>query len=118
MFALHRRRSLPVLRMFVLGLLVFGLLVKPVLAMACDIGDAQRTLAGEHPPAIQAPDAGTGDDCCPSQSCNECCAPTAALLPQIGVAMSSQASTSTLPTLSMQFEPTAYPVGFRPPIAM
>lgn len=116
MFALHRFRLPTVLRMFVAALLVFGLLAKPMLAVGCDIGDARLALAGEHQAATQGSDAGASDDCCPAQDCNECCAPTATL-PAVGMTTSSQVNASPLSTLSVKFAPTAYPVGFRPPIA-
>jgi hypothetical protein len=117
MFALQRLRLPPVLRMLMLGLLLLGLLVKPILAVACEIGDAQQTLAAELEPATQAPDTGASDDCCLAHSCYECCAHTVALVPPATVAATNQVSASPPPRLSVKFEPPGYPVGFRPPIA-
>jgi hypothetical protein len=74
-------------------------------------------LSGEHRP-VAATDFGASDDCCLGQNCNECCAHTAAMAPQWRVAAAVPAVASPLPSLSMDFEPTADPVAFRPPIAI
>ena len=116
MSSLHRLRLPPVVRVIVLGLLVLGLVVKPVLVAACEIGDAQRTLASGHDQTMTAPDSGGGDECCPEQGCNECCAHTAALV-TTAASTATRLNTVPLPTLSATFEPAAYPVGLRPPIA-
>lgn len=111
------RLHLPLaLRLFVMGLLVFGLLVKPVLAAACEIDDARPGLAGQQQ-SIVAADPGTSEDCCLVQDCNACCAQVAAMVPQLKVAAAAPRLASPLPALSVEFEPTAYPVAFRPPIA-
>lgn len=108
---------MPVLHLLVLGLLVLGMLMKPVLAVACDIGDARQALASEQHLATPSPDSGTGDDCCPAQNCNECCTGGAVLVPPASTAVTDKVNSGPLPRLSVQFEPPAYPVGFRPPIA-
>ena len=112
----QRPRLSPALQMLVLCLLVFGLVMKPVLAVACEIDDARQVLADSHQPVVAA-DSGGSDDCCPSQNCSECCAHTVAMVPKLKVATSLPLMASPLPTLSVEFEPTAYPVALRPPIA-
>ncbi len=59
--------------------LALGLLVKPVLVVACEIGDA-RLGQDSAAPAVEdvagVADAGAHqveDDCCPGQTCGECC---------------------------------------------
>lgn len=118
MFGL-RRLDLPrALRVFALGLLVIGLVMKPVLATVCDIEDTRPAMTGEHQPvATAAQDMDSaGQECCPAQSCNECCAHTAAMTAALNVVMTSRIVTSPLSTLSVDFTPTAYPVAVRPPI--
>ena len=116
MSSLLRPRLSPALHMLMLCLLVFGLVMQPVLAAACEIDDAQQVLAGSHQPVVTT-DFDGSDDCCLSQNCNECCAHTVAMVPKLKVAPSLPLVASPLPTLSMEFEPTAYPVALRPPIA-
>jgi hypothetical protein len=116
MFRLNRLRLPLALRVFMLGLLVFGLVMNPVLAAACEIGDASQSLAGQHQPVV-APDSQADEDCCLVQDCSACCAHVAAMVPALKVAAAFPEVASPLPVLSMEFEPTAYPVAFRPPIA-
>ena len=104
------------LRLLLLGLLLFGLLVKPVLAATCEIDDARPELAGQHQ-SVVASDTGTSEDCCLVQDCNACCAQVAAMAPQLKVSAAVPQFASPLPALSVEFEPPAYPVAFRPPIA-
>jgi len=118
MSVLLRLRLPSALRVVVLGLLVLGMVMKPVLASACEIGDAQQVLAAQHQPAAaQVPQSGT-ESCCPAQNCNECCAHTVAMTPPIKVAATFHRATRLSPGPSRNFEPTVYPVGFRPPIVM
>jgi hypothetical protein len=117
MSGLHRLRLPLALRVFVLALLAFGLLMKPVLAVACEIDDARQGLAGQHQPLVAADPGTGGEDCCLVQNCNQCCVHTVAVLPPLKVAASFFAVASPLPALSVEFEPTAYPVALRPPIA-
>lgn len=118
MAVLHRIHLPPALRVFVLGLLVLGLLMKPVLVVACEIDDVQRTLAGEHrSPLLEAPASDAGDVCCGVQNCGECCTPAAAVVSQWKLVTALPAMTGPLPSLSVEFEPTARLVAFRPPIA-
>jgi hypothetical protein len=107
------------LRVFVLGLLMFGLVMKPVLAAACEIEDARQALVGEHAvPTVNSSDHYAGEDCCVVQNCGECCVHVAAMVPQVKVADTFAVAPNPLPALSVEFEPTAYPVAFRPPIAI
>jgi hypothetical protein len=118
MSSLLRLRLPSALRVIVLGLLVLGMVMKPVLASACEISDVQRALAAQHQPtAAQVPDSGT-ESCCPAQNCSECCAHTVAMTPPLKVLATFQKATRLSPGPSLKFEPTAYPVGFRPPIVM
>lgn len=110
-----RPRLSPALHLLVLCLLVFGLVMKPVLAVACEIDDARRVLTDGQP--VAAAESEDSDECCPSQNCNECCCPTVAMVPKLKVAASLSLAASPLPALSVEFEPTAYPVALRPPIA-
>jgi len=119
MSGLHRLHLPLALHVFVLGLLVFGLVMRPVLAVACEIKDAQQVLTGEHLAAVvKSSDRGANEDCCLVQNCSECCAHAAAMVPQVEVAAAFSGAANPLPALSVEFEPTAYPVAFRPPIAI
>lgn len=111
-------RALPLLfRTLLLGLLVVGTLVKPVLAIACEIHDVQRAAAEASqngPEAASQP--GQEESCCSLPDCNDCCAHTVALLPALDVARATPAAAALLSSLSIEFEPAAFAVAFRPPI--
>src|SRR5687767_12638912 len=115
MSSLLRPRLSPALHLLVLCLLAFGLVMKPVLAVACEIDDARQVLSGTHQPVLTT-DVDSIDDCCPSQNCSECCAHTVAMVPKLKVAATLALVANPLSTLSVEFEPTAYPVALRPPI--
>ena len=101
-----------------LSLLMAGALVKPVLAFACDIRDAGQMLAGDpRAVASQEPAQDAHDDCCPLPSCGDCCAHTAAVIPQFQMNMTVSTAKAALPSLSVEFAPTAHSLVFRPPIA-
>ena len=109
--------SLPsLLRILMLGLLMAGVMMKPVLAIACEIHDMQKIVAAEPAAAAEAPGPGSGESCCSLPDCNDCCAHTTALLPILNLAPAAPMAASSLPSLSVEFEPTAFPVAFRPPI--
>lgn len=108
--------SSSVFRFLMLTLLVAGVLVKPVLAVDCEIRDAQQLIVGEMA-AAEAPHSNSGEDCCSLPNCNDCCAHTIALLPPVGMAAAAPMMPTVLPALSVDFEPIAFPVAFRPPIA-
>lgn len=102
-----------------LGLLMAGVLLKPVLAIACEVHDVQRVLAGEpQATAAELTDAGSGESCCSLPDCNDCCAHTTALLSALNSVPAAPMAASPLPSLSVEFQPTAFPVPFRPPIAV
>src|SRR5262245_16636116 len=97
------------LRALVLGLLVLGMVMKPVLASACEASDVRLALVTKSQPATQLPSSGT-ESCCPAQSCNECCAHTVAMTPALNDARTFLRATGPLRRSSLKFEPTAYPV--------
>lgn len=108
--------SLPsLLRILMLGLLMAGILVKPVLAIACEIHDVQKMAASEVQ-AAAAGEAGSDESCCSLPDCNDCCAHTTAVVPEFLVAPAVAMAVSPLPSLSVKFEPAAISVAFRPPI--
>jgi hypothetical protein len=106
-----------VLRFLMLALLVAGVLVRPVLAVECDIRDAQQSVAAGHLQTAGTEAPSPHEDCCSLPNCSDCCAHIAALLPPFGVAAAVPMTAAVLPALSVDFEPIAFPVAFRPPIA-
>jgi hypothetical protein len=105
------------LRILMLGLLMAGALVKPMLAFDCDIRGAGQVLAGDlRAVAGQEPAQDAHDDCCSLPSCGDCCAHTAAVIPQFQVNMMVSTAKAALPSLSVEFAPTAQSLVFRPPI--
>lgn len=114
MFALTSLSS--VLRFLMLAMLVAGMLVRPGLAFECEIRDVQHALTGDLQ-ATEAAGTTPNEDCCSLPNCNDCCAHTIALLPPVGVAAAVPMAAAVLPALSVDFEPIAFPVAFRPPIA-
>lgn len=108
--------SSSVLRFLMLALLMAGVLVKPVLAAECEIRDVQQLIVGEMA-AAEAPHSTSDEDCCSLPNCSDCCAHTIALLPPGGMAATAPMMATVLPALSVDFEPIAFPVAFRPPIA-
>ncbi len=112
------RKLLALSRMLLFGLLVAGVLVKPVLAIACEIHDAARAAVEFSQAAPEAmPEPGQDEACCALPDCSDCCAHTVALLPALATLRAAPAIASPLPLLSVEFEPTAHAVAFRPPIA-
>jgi len=97
-----------------LGLLMVGVLVKPVLAIACEIHDVQKMTASQTQTAAEEP--GSDESCCALPDCNDCCAHTTAVVPEFLIAPAVTMAASPLPSLSVKFEPTAISVAFRPPI--
>jgi hypothetical protein len=105
------------LQLFLLGLLIFGILAKPVLAIACEIHDATRAVAAVSQDAAEAaPASGQDESCCDLPDCNDCCAHTVALMPTLAALRAEPAAAAPLPALSVTFEPAALAVAFRPPI--
>lgn len=105
------------MRLFLLGLLIFGILAKPVLAIACEIHDATRAAAAVSQDAAEAaPASGQDESCCDLPDCNDCCAHTVALLPALAVLRAAPAAAPRLPAWSVEFEPALLAVAFRPPI--
>jgi len=81
------------LRLLALGLLVIGLLAKPMLAAACDIQDLRQALGGDTIPVLVADDGcRSGDTCCLAHHCGECCVSGMAVLP-VGLAFDRLALT-------------------------
>lgn len=108
------------LRILLLVLLGAGILVKPVLAIACEIHDSQRSAADASQDGASgiAPEQSQDEGCCALPDCNDCCAHTVALLSMSAVLRAGPAAASPLPSLSVAFEPAAFAVAFRPPIAV
>ncbi|TKR29580.1 hypothetical protein FCE95_15740 [Luteimonas gilva] len=103
--------------MLLFGLLIFGILAKPVLAIACEIHDAKRAIAeASQGVSATAPELDQGEGCCALPDCNDCCAHTVAMLPTLAVLRAEPAAGPPLPALSVEFEPAALAVAFRPPI--
>ena len=104
-----------VLRFLMLALLMAGVLVKPVLAIECEIGDAQPSLA-DHAQTTGSQAPSSDEDCCSVLDCDDCCAHSLALHPPVGGASAVPVTAPALPALSVEFKPIAFPVAFRPPI--
>lgn len=115
MAALHRLRFPLFLRVFVLGLLMAGVVMKPALTLACEIGEASAQVDG---PVSGIGGSTAGDGCCLVQECGDCCAHASAMTSQSKLAATLPLATGPLPVLSVDFEPIAYPVAFRPPITI
>lgn len=105
------------LRMLLLGLLIFGILAKPVLAIACELHDIQRSAAETSQDGAKATSqSGQEERCCSLPDCNDCCAHTTAMVPEFFIIPAGAMAASPLPSLSVKFEPAAVSVAFRPPI--
>lgn len=116
--------SLPfVFRILLLGLLMAGVLVKPVIAFAGELHEAEHVhLTGDNGHG----DDGSSDPIDPADSKNpwhalmhvgHCCGQTPALLPLVYLGPIVPMVTEPLPPWSVEFQPTAHPVAFRPPIS-
>jgi hypothetical protein len=116
MAAIHRLRFPLFLRVFVLGLLVAGLVTKPATTLACEISEASAQV--DKGPVSGIGGSTAGDGCCLLQECGDCCAHAPAMASQSKLTAGLPATTGPLPVLSMDFEPIAYPVAFRPPITI
>lgn len=114
MFALASTSS--VLRFLMLALLLAGVLVKPVLAVECEIRDV-RQLVVDHVQTADSEAPASDEDCCTAPNCSDCCAHSVALQPLAGGPLAAPMTAPALPALSVDFEPIAFPVAFRPPIA-
>ena len=104
-----------VLRFLMLALLMAGVLVKPVLAVECEIRGAQLSLV-DHAQTAGNEVPSSDEDCCPVLNCDDCCAHSLALHPPVGGASAVPVTAPALPALSVDFKPIAFPVAFRPPI--
>jgi hypothetical protein len=111
----RRPRTLQILRFLALGLLVFGLLVKPVLAAQCELDDARRAL-GDYKVAVLDADAAGDEACCPGESCGECCTASTIVSPAILVIGAMPAPAGAAVIGGTDFAPAPYPVAMRPPI--
>ena len=115
MIALSRRSLL--LRLLMIAPLLFGVLVKPVLGVACDLRDAAAAAVAHATDdgAVQAP-ADAGGDCCCVPGCDDCCTHSVALVARVDGAVAGCAPASPLPSAVVSFVPAPDPVAFRPPI--
>ena len=118
MLALARHASSPVLRALVTLMLVAGLLVRPLVVIACDIEDVGTAIAaGQGGGVVDAGIGGDGGDCCASIECGECCAPSPLVTPALArLAAHVPVSPQALPDPPASFEPMIHPVDARPPI--
>lgn len=99
-----------------LVLLATGMLVKPVLAIACEIHDIGQSTVIDAVAAVgEAPAA--AEDCCALRHCNNCCSHTVALPTLLGDPSTTVLDTAALPAPSAHFVPITLPVALRPPIA-
>lgn len=111
----RRLRTLQFLRFFALGLLVFGLLVKPVLAAQCELDDARRAL-GDHKVAVLDAAMAGDEACCPGESCGECCTACTIMSPAVLIVGAMPVPAGAAVTGATDFAPAPYPVAIRPPI--
>lgn len=122
---MHRPRLWSTLQFLLLGLLMLGVLVKPVIALAGEVHEAEHALiAGDASHAehdspelldpLDTPD--SGNPLHAFLHFADCCGPSAALLPLSTPASVSLASSEPLPCLSVELPPAANPVALRPPI--
>lgn len=111
-------RALPfsLLRLALMGLLMLGICLQPVLAAACDVEDARVALDAGTDAAVAADAADGSRDCCNSPACGDCCLHAAATLPAIPQAMAFAAVRMPSPPLRAGIAASAYPVDSRPPI--
>lgn len=105
-----------VLRFLILALLMAGMLVKPVLAVECEIRDAQQLVVG-HVQTTDTEAPASDEGCCSVPNCNDCCAHSLALHPPTGGTPAVPMTAPALPAMSVDFKPISFPVAFRPPIA-
>lgn len=110
------------LRILLLGLLMTGVLVKPMVAFAGELHEAEHVLLTADDGLA---DDGSSDLVDPSDSKNpwhalmhygDCCGQSTALLPLATLGSITPTVTDLLPPLSVEFQPTAHHVAFRPPI--
>ena len=116
--------SLPsVLRILMLGLLMAGVLMKPVIALAGELHEAGHVQSTDQDGHFQD-DASVPVD--PSDATNpwhalmhfsHCCGQAPALLPLMYLSSFAPVATEPLPQLSVEFQPAVHPVAFRPPIS-
>ena len=111
-----RAHSVPssLLRSLVLGLLVLGILVKPVATFTCEVHDASHQVALGVVALAGAP-ADSDGHCCSCRSSHECCAPTPALLTHVEIALPVAADVALAQPLPVHFALTEQPVSLRPP---
>lgn len=114
--------SMPtVFRILMLCLLMAGVLVKPLVALAGELHEAEHAqLTGDNGHA----DDSSSDPIDPADAENpwhalmhfsHCCGQAPALMPLISQGSFIPAATDPLPLLSFEFQPPAHPVAFRPP---
>ena len=111
-----------VLRIVLLGLLLLGVMVKPAIAFAGVLHEAEHALlAGQDRPADDrsASGADPADEDDPWHALmhhGHCCGQSLAVLPQAMVGSLLPSGSHPPPPLSVEFQPATHPVAFRPPI--
>lgn len=112
-----------VFRILMLGLLMAGVLVKPVIAFAGELHEAGHSESAGHDGHASDVASEPAD---PSDATNpwhalmhfsHCCGQIPAVLPLMFVGTVTASATEPLPRLSVEFQPTVHPVAFRPPIS-
>ncbi|MEB2316509.1 MAG: hypothetical protein OZ919_10590 [Xanthomonadaceae bacterium] len=123
---LRRLRSLvsSCLRLTALVVLALGLLVKPVLVVACEIGDIQLgqdggALVVEGVAGVGDADAHEVEDgCCPGQACGECCTMATVMPAGDAPAWIAYAPAGVAGVSSDEVAPAPRRKTFRPPITV
>lgn len=112
-----------VFRILMLGLLMAGVLVKPVIAFAGTLHEAEHAaVSGDDGHAAD----GSSDPIDPADATNpwhalmhfsHCCGQTPAVLPLLYLGAITPAATDPVLPWTVAFLPTAHPVALRPPIS-
>ena len=108
------------LRAVFLCMLMLGVLVRPVFALACEIDDSQRAYATEHQEFSDARDAsaedGPQEDCCAVPGCGDCCSHATAAVIQLTAMAAMPSAAHVAESCSSDFQPPPPGVDLRPPI--
>lgn len=106
-----------------LGLLMAGVLAKPMLGFAAELHESGHAHAADH---AGHSDDGSPDPSDPSDATDpwhslmhysQCCSQIPALLPLVYLGAVTPVATEPLPRLSIGYQPTVNPVDLRPPIS-
>lgn len=112
-----------VFRTLMLGLLMAGVLVKPVIAIAGAVHEAEHSsLSGDHGQHdnLSSEPIDSSDTTNPWHALvhfSHCCGQAPVLLSLIYLGSITPAASDPLPLLSFELPPAVHPVAFRPPIS-